>query len=173
LSPPPLPLLTPPVSAPVVPQRGRRGSAQVSGKPNVKRATLRGAARGAARKILKEYGVSEFKRVKRAVAAAGRLRHPGIVPVECAFLEPRGDIVVVQSALYAGGNMRQWARGQPPEARLRAAQRVAEAVRFLHAHAAPILHRDIKPENVVFAGTPPTRNPPPPLSFSLSDIQWI
>ena len=49
---------------------------------------LRGvASSGTAPKILKEYGVGEFRRVKRAVAAASRLRHPGVVPVECAFLE--------------------------------------------------------------------------------------
>ena len=56
----------------------------VANKTNVKRATLLGAAPDAALKLLKEYGVSEFKRVKRAVAVASRLRHPGIVTVECA-----------------------------------------------------------------------------------------
>ena len=56
----------------------------------------------------------------------------------CAFLE-RGDVVVVQSPCYAGGNMRQWCQGKDAEARLRAAQRVAEAVRFLHTHG--MLHR--------------------------------
>ena len=122
----------------------------VSSKPNVKRAMLRGAQPESAAKILKEYGVGEFKRVKRAVTVAGRLRHPGIVPVECAFLEQAGSVVVVQSPLYAGGNMRQWSRGKSVEARLRAAQRVAEAVRFLHWHSPPILHRDLKPENIVF-----------------------
>ena len=127
-----------------------------SSKPNVKRATLRGVARGTTPKILKEYAVSEFKSVKRAVAAASRLRHPGIVPVECAFLE-RGDVVVVQSPCYAGGNMRQWCQGKDAEARLRAAQRVAEAVRFLHAHG--VLHRDLKPENVVFDGDGPAATP--------------
>ena len=40
---------------------------------------LLGSARGAAPKLLKEYGVSEFKRVKRAVAVGSRLRHPGVV----------------------------------------------------------------------------------------------
>ena len=124
-------------------------------KPNVKRATLRGVAQGAD-KILKEYGVGEFKRIKRAVATASHLRHPGIVPVDGAFLQ-RGDVVVVQSPFYAGGNMRQWCRGKSAEARLRAAQRVAEAVRFLHAHG--VLHRDLKPENVVFDSTEPTATP--------------
>ena len=45
-----------------------------------------------------------------AVAAASRLRHPGVVPVECAFLD-RGN-VVVQSPFYFGGNMREWCRGK-------------------------------------------------------------
>ena len=127
----------------------------VPSKPNVKRATLRGTAHGTAPKILKEYGVSEFQRVSRAVAVASRLRHPGVVPVECAFLE-RG-VVVVQSPFFAGGNMRQWCRGKDAEARLRASQRVAEAVRFLHSHG--VLHRDLKPENVIFDGGGPTATP--------------
>ena len=127
-----------------------------SSKPNVKRATLRGLAQGTAPKILKEYGVNEFRRIKRSVATASRLHHPGIVPVECAFLE-RGDVVVVQSPCYVGGNMRQWCRGKDAEVKLRAAQRVAEAVRFLHSHG--VLHRDLKPENIVFDGAGPTAAP--------------
>ena len=43
-------------------------------KANVKRASLRAAAPAAEAKILKEYGVEEFKRVKRAVQTASRLR---------------------------------------------------------------------------------------------------
>jgi hypothetical protein len=43
-------------------------------KANVKRASLRAAAPAAEDKILKEYGVEEFKRVKRAVQTASRLR---------------------------------------------------------------------------------------------------
>ena len=98
--------------------------------------------------MLKEYSVSELVRIRRAVAAASRLRHPGVVPVECAFLD-RGN-VVVQSPFYFGGNMREWCRGKDAEARLRASARIAEAVRFLHSHG--VLHRDLKPENVVFDG---------------------
>ena len=40
----------------------------VDSKPNVNRAQLCGAAHGAPLKILKEYSVGEFKRIKRAVA---------------------------------------------------------------------------------------------------------
>ena len=46
--------------------------------------------------------------------------------------------------------MRQWCQDKDGTARLSAAQKVAEAVRFLHAHG--VLHRDLKPENVVFNG---------------------
>mmetsp|Transcript_9547 Transcript_9547/g.29050 ORF Transcript_9547/g.29050 Transcript_9547/m.29050 type:complete len:1012 (-) Transcript_9547:742-3777(-) len=118
----------------------------VSGKPTVKRVTWYGDP-----KILKDYCVNDFKRVQRAITAASRLRHPGIVRVECAFLpKDRSDIVVVQSPYYSGGNMRQWCQDKDGTARLSAAQKVAEAVRFLHAHG--VLHRDLKPENVVFNG---------------------
>ena len=130
----------------------------VSSKPNVKRASLRGAAPAAHSKLLKEYGVDEFKRVKRAVIVASRLRHPGIVPVECAFME-RGNLVVVQSPFLIGGNMRQWSRDKDLEARLRSLQRVAEAVRFLHAQVPSVLHRDLKSENVVFDSAAPTARP--------------
>lgn len=121
-------------------------------KPSVKRARLCGVVRDdAALKILKEYALTEFTRVKRAVTAAKRLRHPGVVPVECAFFESELGVVVVQSPCYSGGNMREWCKRhqseEAREARLRVAQRVAEAVRFLHAHG--MLHRDLKPENVV------------------------
>ena len=53
--------------------------------------------------------------------------------------------------------MRQWCRGKDAEVKLRAAQRVAEAVRFLHSHG--VLHRDLKPENIVFDGAGPTAAP--------------
>ena len=72
--------------------------------------------------------------------------HPGIVEVECAFLED--GCVYVQSPFYAGGNMRQWSAGKDEGSKLAAAQRIAEAVRFLHAN--DLIHRDLKPENIVF-----------------------
>ena len=74
-------------------------------------------------------------------------------------MEARSDVVVVQSPWFRGGNLRQWARGKDTEARLRAAQGVAEAVRFLHAHTPPILHRDLKPENVVLDSDSPAARP--------------
>ena len=116
-------------------------------KTNVKGRRLSGA-QSRPLKILKEIPQREYKQLKRAIVTAHRLRHPGVVPVECAFMEK--DNIVIQSRFFAGGNMRQWCPGQPQEARLAAARRVAEAVQFLHSKG--IIHRDIKPENIVFDG---------------------
>ena len=116
-------------------------------KANVKGRRLSGA-QSRPLKILKEIPQREYKQLKRAIVTAHRLRHPGVVPVECAFVS--GDLVVIQSRFYTGGNMRQWCPEQSQEARLAAARRVAEAVQFLHSKG--IIHRDIKPENIVFDG---------------------
>jgi len=121
-------------------------------KVHVKGRRLRGVAPAVQLKILKELPLAEYRTVKRAIVTAHRLRHPGVVPVECAFVAAVGDMVVVQSPFYAGGNLRQWCTAVPVKgrrARLVAAQRLAAAVAFLHA--SQVLHRDIKPENVVFA----------------------
>jgi serine/threonine-protein kinase len=99
-------------------------------------------------KVLKEYSVADFRSIERAITTSRWLSHPGVVPVECAFVE-RADVVVVQMPFFAGGNLREWSQRHNGDlnARLRAAQRVAEAVRFLHAN--DVMHRDLKPENVV------------------------
>lgn len=123
------------------------------GKIHVKAARLRGAeAEGQpALKILKAFPIDQYQRIKRAVLTAHRLQHPGVVPVECAFLDKKKHVVVTQSRFYEGGNMRAWAPGKSMLARLVAAQRIAAAIAELHQM--DILHRDIKPENVVFSGS--------------------
>ena len=121
-------------------------------KPHVKGRVLLGAAGACRIKILKEYKMGEFKRVKRAISMAGSHSlgsHPGIVPIECAFVE--GDKVVVQSPFYSGGNLKQWCPGKSPWSKLVAAQRIAEAVRFMHEHG--MAHRDLKPDNIVFSSS--------------------
>jgi tRNA A-37 threonylcarbamoyl transferase component Bud32 len=119
-----------------------------AGKPNVKRATVRGSDRV---KVLKEYSLADFRSIERAISTSRWLSHPGLVPVECAFVE-RFDLVVVQMPWFAGGNMRDWCWRHRADlsARVRAAAKIAEAVRFLHAHDE--MHRDLKPENVVVDG---------------------
>ena len=114
-------------------------------------------------KVLKLFSIDEYKQLKRAIVAASLLQHPGVVPVECAFLD--GDTVVVQSRFYAGGNLRQWGAGKPAEAKLLSAARLAAAVTFLHQNR--IVHRDIKPENIVVDGTDETA-PPALCDFDLS-----
>ena len=111
-------------------------------------------------KVLKQLPVGAYRLVKGAIAAAGRLRHPGVVPVECAFVTQDGDTVVLQTPFFAGGNAHSWCRANGPRshaARLSACARLAEAVAFCHSHA--VAHRDIKPANVVFSDTSDAAQP--------------
>ena len=126
------------------------------GKTHVKGAALRGVNARHTAKVLKQFDVAQFKTVKRAIATAATLKHHGVVPVECAFVE-RGD-VWLQMPFRAGSNMRVWCKNKSREARLRAFLRIAEAVHFLH-ETAGVLHRDIKPENIVFDGVGDDANP--------------
>ena len=119
-------------------------------KPNVTGRRLRGVGGDGGLVILKEISTAEYKTVKRAVVTAHRLRHKGVVPVECCFVDASRDVVVLHSRFYTGGNMRQWMEGKNRKALLVSAQRIAEAVAMLHSHGT--LHRDIKPENIVFDG---------------------
>jgi len=119
------------------------------GKSNVLGRRLRGVSGNAGLVILKEIPIAEYQTVKRAVVTAHRLKHPGVVPVECCFVDAARDVVVLHSRFYMGGNMRQWAAGRSGEALLAACLKVAEAVAVLHSNGT--LHRDIKPENIVFS----------------------
>lgn len=125
-------------------------SSIVPGKPNVKKATVRGSASERV-KVLKEYSLADFRSIERSIVTSRWLSHPGVVPVECAFVE-RCDVVVVQMPWFCGGNMREWCRRHrgDMDARVRAAAKVSEAVRYLHAN--DVMHRDLKPENVVVDG---------------------
>lgn len=135
-----------------------------SGKPSVKRGTVRGSE-PVMHKVLKEYDFESYKKIERAIFASRLLSHPGIVPIESAFIEHRSSVVVIQMPLYEGGNMREWCQQHDLYTRIRAAQRVAEAVRFLHTN--DMLHRDIKPENVVF-DRPDAEGKPALCDFDLS-----
>lgn len=108
-------------------------------------------------KVLKTFPLEEYKRVQRSINAAHRLKHPGIVPVECAFIDKSQSVVVVQLPYFKGGDLRRWvttsAAGDGNGAvrshgvLLATALRIAQAVEFLHLKR--LLHRDIKPENIV------------------------
>ncbi len=75
-----------------------------------------------------------------------RLEHPGIVPVHDAGALPDGRIFYAMKRVD-GKRLDELAPALPGPERLRAFQRVCEAVAF--AHARGVVHRDLKPENVM------------------------
>jgi serine/threonine protein kinase len=74
------------------------------------------------------------------------LEHPGIVPVHDAGALPDGRIFYAMKRVD-GKRLDELAPGLSLPERLRAFQRICEAVAF--AHARGVVHRDLKPENVM------------------------
>eukprot|EP00942_MAST-04A_sp_MAST-4A-sp1_P008605 g8605.t1 len=97
-------------------------------------------------KVLKKKSMSEFWGIYRAIVHANRIRHRGVVAIECAFIE--GTNVVLQSQFYQGGDMRYWCKNKSEKSKIIAFSKIAEALSYLHKKG--IIHRDIKPENIVF-----------------------
>jgi serine/threonine protein kinase len=75
-----------------------------------------------------------------------RLEHPGIVPVHDAGSLPDGRIFYAMKRVD-GKRLDELAAGLALPERLRAFQRICDAVAF--AHARGVVHRDLKPENVM------------------------
>ena len=75
-----------------------------------------------------------------------RLEHPGIVPVHDAGALPDGRIYYAMKRVD-GHRLDALAPSLSRAERLRAFQRICEAVAF--AHARGVVHRDLKPENVM------------------------
>jgi serine/threonine protein kinase len=76
-----------------------------------------------------------------------RLEHPSIVPVYERGVLPDGRVFYAMK-LVSGMRFDCFIENRPPlSERLRAIQRVGEALRF--AHAQNMLHRDLKPQNVM------------------------
>ncbi len=86
------------------------------------------------------------ERLLREARILARLEHPGIVPVHDAGLLPDGRAFYAMKRVR-GLRLDEHARAVPLPERLRAFERVCEAVAFAHAHG--VLHRDFKPENVM------------------------
>jgi serine/threonine protein kinase len=85
-------------------------------------------------------------RLLREARVLARLEHPGIVPVHDAGLLPDGRAFYAMKRVR-GLRLDEHARAVPLAERLRAFERICEAVAFAHAHG--VIHRDLKPENVM------------------------
>jgi serine/threonine protein kinase len=127
-------------------------------------------------------GAGDLDRLLQEARVLARLEHPGIVPVHDAGLLPDGRAFYAMKHVRGYG-LDEYARTVPLAERLRAFERICEAVAFAHAHG--VIHRDLKPENVMVgpfgevlvmdwgvakvklqrvsaAGTPPPEDPHPP-----------
>ncbi len=85
-------------------------------------------------------------RLLREARVLARLEHPGIVPVHDAGLLPDGRAYYAMKRVR-GRRLDEYARTLALPERLRAFERICEAVAFAHAHG--VIHRDLKPENVM------------------------
>ncbi len=88
----------------------------------------------------------EVDRLLREARVLARLEHPGIVPVHDAGLLPDGRAFYAMKRVR-GQRLDEHTRTVPLPERLRAFQRICEAVAFAHAHG--VIHRDLKPENIM------------------------
>jgi serine/threonine protein kinase len=86
------------------------------------------------------------ERLLREARVLARLEHPGIVPVHDAGLLPDGRAFYAMKRVR-GRRLDEYAAAVPLPERLRAFERICEAVAFAHAHG--VIHRDLKPENVM------------------------
>jgi serine/threonine protein kinase len=88
----------------------------------------------------------EVDRLLREARVLAKLEHSGIVPVHDAGLLPDGRAFYAMKRVR-GLRLDEHARAVPLPERLRAFERICEAVAFAHAHG--VIHRDLKPENVM------------------------
>lgn len=99
------------------------------------------AASGEAAGVVKERFLNEGR-------AAGRLSHPGIVPVYDADEDPATSIAYLAMEHVEGTDLRSLLRDGLEPARL--VELVAEIAAALdHAHERGVIHRDVKPANIL------------------------
>ncbi|HKI01404.1 MAG TPA: serine/threonine-protein kinase [Thermoanaerobaculia bacterium] len=118
------------------------------GMGTVYRALDRKLDREIALKVVQAPGGSgeDVERLLREARVLARLEHPGIVPVHDAGLLPDGRAYYAMKRVR-GRRLDEYAATVSLPERLRAFERICEAVAFAHAHG--IIHRDLKPENVM------------------------
>jgi serine/threonine protein kinase len=91
-------------------------------------------------------GTGDLDRLLLEARVLARLEHPGIVPVHDAGPLPDGRAFYAMKHVRGYG-LDEYARTALLPERLRAFERICEAVAFAHAHG--VIHRDLKPENVM------------------------
>jgi serine/threonine protein kinase len=117
------------------------------GMGSVYRARDRELDREVALKVLSLPDPESAARMLREARVIARLEHPGIVPIHDVGRLPDGRVFYAMK-LVIGQRLDQLvARGEPLAVRLRAFERICEAVAF--AQARGVIHRDLKPENVM------------------------
>jgi serine/threonine protein kinase len=117
------------------------------GMGSVYRARDRELDRKVALKVLSLPDPESAARMIREARVIARLEHPGIVPIHDVGRLPDGRVFYAMK-LVVGERLDQLvARGELLPGRLRAFERICEAVAF--AHARGVIHRDLKPENVM------------------------
>lgn len=95
----------------------------------------------------------ERQRFIREIELAGKLRHPGIVPIYESGLSRGGAIFYYVMELVHGVPLDQYCTGQSRltrEAKLTLFLKIAEAV--IYAHRRGIIHRDLTPGNILVTG---------------------
>jgi len=101
--------------------------------------------REVALKVVQLHG-EDTERMLREARILAKLEHPGIVPVHDVGILPDGRAWYVMKRVR-GSRLDEHARTLSLPDRLRAFERICEAVAFAHAHG--VIHRDLKPENVM------------------------
>jgi tRNA A-37 threonylcarbamoyl transferase component Bud32/tetratricopeptide (TPR) repeat protein len=94
-----------------------------------------------------ELRASRLEAARMEIAAASRIRHPGVGQVFGLLTEPDGETLLVRE-LVEGPTLREAMAGS-----LHAAEKLGIMTHIAHClaaiHAASVVHRDLKPENVV------------------------
>jgi serine/threonine protein kinase len=97
--------------------------------------------------VAEQSGAEAGARLLEEARILARLEHPGIVPVHEVGTLPDGRLFYTMRLVHGSRLDRIVGSGAPLEDRLRAFERLCEAVAFAHAHG--VIHRDLKPENVM------------------------
>jgi tRNA A-37 threonylcarbamoyl transferase component Bud32 len=94
-----------------------------------------------------ELRAGRLEAARTEIAAASRIRHPGVGQVFGLLIEPDGEVLLVRE-LVEGPTLREAMAGS-----LHAAEKLGIMTHIAHClaaiHAASVVHRDLKPENVV------------------------